>query len=209
MIHLNEDGLTGFERCQTGKYERRYAAIGNFLDDKFVVCGGFGKDDVRKNRCEVIDVTGKAQSFDMLANGRVYASSIKLDQSTLWITGGFDSNTNHLKSTENVAVSGSTSGVNLPFTVWGHCMVQFQPDAILLIGGTKNGIAYSDKTWIIDPTSGFNITAGPSLKQGRIHHSCGKMKDDFGNVLVIVAGGEGMDSVEVLNTTLMKEWVKG
>ena len=209
MIYLNEDGSTVFERCQTGKYERRFSAVGEFLDDKFVVCGGFGKEDVRKNRCEVIDVTGKAKSFDMSANGRVYASSVKLDQSTLWITGGFDSNTNDLKSTEYVTVSGSTSGVNLPFAVWGHCMVQFQPDAILLIGGTKNDISYSDKTWIIDPTNGFNITEGPSLKQGRIHHSCGKMKDGFGNVLVIVAGGEGIDSVEVLNTTVKKEWVKG
>ena len=79
-----------------------------------------------------------------------------------------------------------------------------------MIGGKQNGEWDSDKTWIIDPKNGFNIAEGPSLKEGRQYHSCGKMEDVYGNVLVIVAGGDGwMDSVEILNTTLMKEWVEG
>ena len=77
------------------------------------------------------------------------------------------------------------------------------------IGGKQNGKSNSKKTWIIDPTNGFNIAEGPSLNEGRMYHSCGKMKDEYGNVLVVVAGGYKRDSVEVLNTTLMKEWVYG
>ena len=208
VIFLNEDGSTVYERCQTGKYERRYSAVGDFLDEKFVVCGGWGKDDVIKNDCEVIDAT-ETKVFNMSVNGRRYASSIKLNQSTMWITGGYDSNENYLNSTEFVTVNGSTAAVTLPFTVYTHCMIQYQPDAILLIGGQQDYEWNSDKTWIIDPTNGFNITEGPPLKEGRTDHSCGKWKDEYGNVIVMVAGGYRTDSVEILNTTQMKEWVKG
>ena len=208
VIYVSEDGSAGFERCQTEKYERREIAVGDFLDDKFIVCGGWGKDYVNKNDCEVLDETG-TQKFKMLANGRRRASSIKLNQSSMLITGGYDSDYHDLKSTEFITVNGPTVGVNLPFTVYGHCMIQYQEDAIILIGGEQEGKSNSDKTWIIDPTNGFNITEGPSLKEGRWRHSCGKMKDEYGNVLVVVAGGYKRDSVEVLNTTLMKEWVYG
>ena len=209
VIHFNQDGSTGFERCQTGKHERRKKAIGDLLDDKFVVCVGYGRRSVKKNDCEVIDETG-TKIFNMSAAiGRVSASSIKLNQTTIWITGGKDSNSNKLNLTEFVTVNGSTSGVNLPFRVFGHCMVQYKPDAILLIGGKQNSNLFSDRTWIIDPTNGFNITEGPVLKERRKYHSCGTVKDELGNVHVIVAGGYKMDSVEILNTTLMKEWVTG
>ena len=163
---------------------------------------------MKKNYCEVIAET-ETQRFNTTANTRfTFASSVKLNQSTMWITGGSFSDEKHLNSTEIVTVIGSKAGVNLPFTVFGHCMVQYQPDAILLIGGRQNGHTF-DKTWIIDPTNGFEITEGPSLKKGRILHTCGKLEDKNGNVLVIVAGGFGIHSVEVLNTTTMQEWVKG
>ena len=42
----------------------------------------------------------------------------------LWITGGWESSGNTLKSTELVSSSGSvTSGTNLPEKRGGHCMV--------------------------------------------------------------------------------------
>ena len=209
VIYFNENGPTDFDRCQTGNYEKRAFAVGDFLDDKFVVCGGWGKNDVEKKDCQVIYETG-SQSFDMSASGRSYASSIKLNQSTLWITGGYDSHLNDLNSTEFVTVNGTTFGVELPITVHGHCMVQYQSDTILLIGGKQNGEWDSDMTWIIDLKNGFDFTEGPSLKEGRMYHSCGTMEDEYGNVLVIVAGGDvWMEPVEVLNTTLMKEWVEG
>ena len=120
-----------------------------------------------------------------------------------------DSNMYNLHSTKIVTTNGSTSGIDLPFTVSRHCMVQYQPNAIILIGGTQNEDADSDKTWFIDPTNGFNIVQGPNLNQGREYHSCGILKDDSGNVLVIVAGGGNMKSVEVLNTTSSKGWIEG
>ena len=112
VIYPNEDYSTVFERCQTGKYERRENAVGDFLDDKFIVCGGYGKDDVEKNDCDVIDEI-ETKTFDIFVNGRVHASSIKLNQSTMWITGGRDSDWENLNSTYLVTVNGSSAGVIL------------------------------------------------------------------------------------------------
>ena len=89
-------------------------------------------------------------------------------------------------------------------------MIQYKPNLIMLIGGLQiqNETKNLSTTWIIDISNGFEITEGPILNHGRISHSCGKLKDSYGNVLLIVAGG-GHNSSEILNTTLMKEWVKG
>ena len=67
-IYLNEDGSTVFERCQIGKYERRLFAIGDFLNDKFVLCRGQGKDRVDKTNCEVIEET-ETRTYNMSVNG--------------------------------------------------------------------------------------------------------------------------------------------
>ena len=52
----------------------------------------------------------------------------------------------------------------------------------------------------------LKLTEGPTLNKGKVDLSCGKMKDEYGNILIIAAG---KSTVEVLNTTLMSEWVKG
>ena len=111
----------------------------------------------------------------------------------MWITGGNDYDGHDLVSTELITINGSTAGISLPFYVNMHCMVMYQPNAILLIGGYQDG--GSESTWIIDPTKAFNMTEGPSLKVGRAFHSCGKMTDEYGNVLVIVADGDRETSV--------------
>ena len=205
-IHLNNDGSTGLERCRIEEYGGRLDSVGDFLDDKFVVCGGSDYGTLKQD-CEVIHETG-TQTFNMSAKRRD-ASHVKLNQSLMWITGGSETQTKSLNSTEFVTVNGSTAGVTLPFTVKRHCMVRYQPNAIFLIGGELNGKTYSKKTWIIDPTNGFNMTKGPTLNQGREFHSCEKMKDEYGNVLVIVAGGDDLNSIEVLNITHSSSWFKG
>ena len=48
---------------------------------------------------------------------REYAASVALDQSTLWIVGGFNEFFNPLKSTEFIKLGQpSVKGPNLPFT---------------------------------------------------------------------------------------------
>ena len=109
---------------------------------------------------------------------RASAASIVLNNSTLWVVGGEE-------ETDNVRYISDTSefitfeytpiwGPSLPFSVSEHCMIQFNENAIFLIGGIQD-LTTSNKTWIIDPTNGFKIKEGPALNFARTNHSCGKM----------------------------------
>ena len=112
-------------------------------------------------------------------------------------------------------------GPNLPFTISWHCMVQYNSNSIYIIGGKQNG-STSNKTWIVNPNKfvlqdskskiqDFDIREGPPLRKARAYHSCGKMEVN-GKVLLVVAGGEGksyLDSVEILDPTSNKGWIKG
>ena len=89
-----------------------------------------------------------------------------------------------------------------------------------MIGGYTHGLFDEDlyesssgikKTWIIELNDGtLNATEGPSLIFGRKDLSCGKMIDDFGNIVIVAAGGTGIgfSTTEVLNMTT-GIWVKG
>ena len=76
----------------------------------------------------------------------------------------------------------------------------------------KNKKVPSKKTWIVDPTNGFEIKEGPSLNVARASHCCGKMVVD-GKVILVVVGGKGelgcdhgeLDSVELLDPSSMEE----
>ena len=200
MIYLYEDGLAGYEECGTGKYGQRVYAASDFIGDKFVICGGDGQSN-----CEMIDENGKQS---LASHDRQYAASVKLNQSTILITGGMDSWNVFLKSTEFVTIDGSTTGPNLNFKMTQHCMVKFKPNEILQIGGDYGLLTKT--TWIIDPKSELDMTEGPSMINARSGHSCGTVNDKYENVLIIVAGGnfEG-DYIEILNTTTMEKWVPG
>ena len=137
---------------------------------------------------------------------REYKALVKLNDSTMWITG----NDNYDLSTEFITIDGSTKGMDLPFIIQKHCMVIFKPNFVLIIGGTYK-VGYkqeykSQRTWIVDIENDFNVTDGPLLNEGRILHTCGTIKDNWGYVLAVVSSEQ---TVEILNTTIMEEWEYG
>ena len=140
------------------------------------------------------------------------AASVALDQNTLWIVGGF--NGNRLSSTEFIKLGQRSSrgvfeGPDLPFTIYDHSMIQYDDKSIYIIGGMQNGQFFSNKTWIVDPSNGFKIKEGPSLKNGRYSHGCAKMIVN-GRTILVVAGGFGaMDSVEILDPQGNNVWTQG
>ena len=92
---------------------------------------------------------------------------------------------------------------------------------ILIMGGYDKGIwdddkpelsSGSTKTWIVDSTNGtFIATKGPPLLRKHRDFSCGKMVDDHGNILIIVAGSSHSTerrTVEILNMTT-RNWTIG
>ena len=109
----------------------------------------------------------------------------------------------------------SVKGPDLPFTISEHSMIQYDEKSIYIIGGRQNG-SRSKKTWIVDPTNGFEIKEikeGPSLNNARAGHGCAKMTLNGRTVLVVAGGlGEGfeiLDSVEILDPSENNIWTQG
>ena len=152
------------------------------------------------------------ESFQMLEK-RIDASSVEINQDTLWITGGHEK-----KSSEIVSMNfqPTVKGKELPFTIHYHSMVAVDQHTIFIIGGkldgTLNGNFPTNKTWVIDPTNNFDLKPGPSLQVGRLRHSSSKIKINEKIYLVVAGGIEfgRIDSVELLDTTSPDQgWIIG
>ena len=199
----------------TAKYEllannvpRVRFATGGLIQNTPIVCGGEDNKFSISGDCVVI---GQPEMEMKMIEKRSLAASVALDQNTLWIVGGY--NGSSLKSTEFIKLGQpSVKGPDLPFTISGHSMIQYNEKSIYIIGGWQNGPGFSIKTWIVDPTNEFQITEGPSLNEGRQCHSCAKMTLN-GRTILVVAGGVGnnghLDSVEILDPTENNVWTQG
>ena len=175
-----------------------------------------------KDRKECLLVGKVNQSTVSIKMGvaRSYAASIIFNETTLWIVGGEQGGgwIQH-NSTEFITIDSKQQmtqayGPELPFGISKHCMVKFNSTTIYLIGGSMGVGTISKKVWIIDPTQNFTMTEGPSLsgnkspKSMEIFTSCGKMKYNDTDVIVVVGSREYLevDTVEILFPT---GWVKG
>ena len=170
---------------------------------------------VSRDDHEIVDFlnpNGKWQMKRNMIEKRSGAASVALDQSMLWIVGGTDELYNDLRSTEFIKLGQpSVKGRNLPFRISGHSMIQYNEKSIYIIGGKQNGQFYSKKTWIVDPTNGFQIKEGPSLNKGRESHGCTKMTLN-GRTILVVAGGYNfgcLESVEILDPLGNNVWTQG
>ena len=185
------------------------AATGGSLQNQPVFCGGL--DNATWNDTSNIDIIGKPNHGLKMMHPRSLMSSVVLNKSKLWITGGIQrrSSTN---STEIISLDQPpVPGPDLPFNVFWHSMVLVDPTTIYLIAGFQNE-QKSNKTWIINPSNNFQIRMGPPLNIARWKHSCSKMKIE-GRIFLVAAGGffcsgemggiieETLDSVESLDTT--------
>ena len=155
---------------------------------------------------------------------RLFASSVALNQNTLWIVGGengrrgnrtYQDTTEFISIDSNIEIS-HKKGPRLPFGISKQCMVQYNSSAIYLIGGQKTSKEMSKEVWIIDPTKNFTLKEGPPLlNSSRFMGVCAKMKVNNKEIIVI-GGGEvfsenmdsfiAYDSVELLFPT---GWVEG
>ena len=169
---------------------------------------------------DFLNPNGKWQMKRNMIEKRSGAASVALDQTTLWIVGGWNgrrtvNNTIDINgihsSTEFIKLGQpSVKGPDLPFRIYGHSMIQYDEKSIYIIGGRQNG-TISNKTWIVDPTNGFKIKEGPSLNNRRYYHGCAKMTLN-GKTILVVAGGfdsGAMDSVEILDPLGNNVWTQG
>ena len=119
------------------------------------------------------------------------------------IIGGNDGQKD-LNSSELVSFDQTKIGPQLPVTVSYHCMVEFNASEILLVGGKQDHIV-SKNTWVIGYSNNqFEFKDSAPMNQERRMHSCGRIVDKNGNIIILVGGGKdshgnGLDSVELLH----------
>ena len=139
---------------------------------------------------------------------RSHASSVVLNNTYLWITGGYDANFDHLQTTEYVSIDGKESslGPPLPHINADHCMVMANASHAFLMGGhyCKQDTYYFDTT---NPNALW--TSGPQALHGRAGHGCAST--DTG--LVIVGGGFGTSDcstvVDTVDILVGGQWTQG
>ena len=175
----------------------RTGATGGILQNQILICGGNDGDGI---------VIGSPNlSFEMTIPRRL-ASSVVLNESKIWVTGGVSNDTCCVNSTEIISLDQPpVPGPYLPIAVSQHSMVLVDESAIYLIGGSLGlqNLFPSMKTWIIDPTN-YQIKVGPSLCSPRKGHSCSKMRIEGRNFLIVAGGcnrNGPLDTVELLDTT--------
>ena len=178
-----------------------HANVGGLLKNSPVVCGYNGSIN-----CFVL---GNPNIIaPKLLENRPNASSVVLDDSKIWITGGFHTR----KTTEFFSLDQETiNGPELPITISGHCMVQVDAQTIYIIGGDEGNLVNIGRnlTWKVDPTNNFKMEPGPSLIEGRREHACATMQVN-GRIFIVAAGGRKKSSVELLDTSSPEEgWKLG
>ena len=185
---------------------RVYSATGGLLQKSPIVCGGTDDNFEIIQDCHVI---GQSEMKIKMNTKRDDAASVVLDQSKLWIVGGSnaeDGGVKALRSTEFIKLDQpSAEGPEMQFTIRAHSMIQYDEKSIYIIGGSQNKIT-SKKTWIIDPTNGFQIKEGPLLQKARKWHGCAKMTIGGRTILVVAGGNEASNSVEILDPSEKDIW---
>ena len=127
-------------------------------------------------------------------------------QQSLFVSGGYDPKIGYLNTIEVLSDQGwQELPFPLPVTTYHHCMVLFNSTTVLVISGVEN-----ENNSFFFNTENEIWVEGPTLLSGRQLHSCGKLLKDNGSsqFSVIVAGGDGKTSVEILDVGA-SEWRNG
>ena len=120
-------------------------ATGGLLQNLPIVCGGQNEwDGLNWNISQDCVAIGQPEIEMKMIEKRSFAASVALDQSTLWIVGGWngrivnnaiDINGMH-SSTEFIKLGQpSVKGPDLPFRISEHSMIQYDEKSIYIIGG--------------------------------------------------------------------------
>ena len=123
-------------------------ATGGLIGNTVMICGGNrGHADGYLDDCYSLN-SQKATLITHMSVGRVWAASIVLNDNTLWVTGGYgtesmSSDYQHpLNSTEYITLNGTLPGPDLPTTLAQHTMVAINTTWSMVIAGTPMKSSY-------------------------------------------------------------------
>ena len=185
--------------------QRRYA-VGGLIDSTPIICGGDDKDEKDQDSCFTYSQSKWTKTHTMTTK-RYAPASVKLNDTTLWIMGGYNSGA-YLDSSEFIGLDSTVGnpGPKLPNPLEWSCAVKYSADKVYVIGG-YDGSSILNKVLIFNPMDGFSHIEGPSLITKRSGHACALMSNGQ-QKQIVVAGGGSLSSVEILDPTVNK-WVPG
>lgn len=134
---------------------------GALVNDSPFVCSGYIRNSQGKAQttsCYILGLDGKQTEVNLLVS-REWAASIAIGPETMWVTGGLhhepgDFMGTRMSSTEVIDVSGNVeNGPELPVHVWGHCIVPYNEDSFMIIGGITTEEFSSKSSFIYDQSS--------------------------------------------------------
>ena len=158
----------------------------------FLVCGGCSQDVELNKNCYSYGFN--PEPVAKLSESRCLASSIVFNITTMWITGGLNSNSVAerpiLSSTELVSITGMTEmGPDLPTPLNGHCSIKISDSNVFIIGGQNSTDQFDNglKSTIYYDFAQNTWTDGPEMTQARSAFGCGAFFSEYHNGKRVIA----------------------
>ena len=204
MEVIDKDGKTTI--CSTSKFpsiplssDNLVGATGGVFEENILICGG--RFPITKE-CHIMGIEMSWTKHADMKETRYLASSTVI-QDYLWVTGG-ESETRggrgsrgSVQTTEKIHLNGRVEpGIDLPYRLMGHCMVQHNQSVYLLGGNTRPSI-YPCKKAVLkyQPENEFTHSVGQPMIHGRYGFACGVFYSQLhSNRPLMVAAGSSMGS---------------
>ena len=160
-------------------------ATSGVIQDTVIVCGGINYDLYESyDVCYSLNSKTTTLKTHMFAK-RAYAASLVIDETTLWITGGWSDDGlsvyfKRIANSELITLEGNELGPQLPIHVDLHALVAIDNTLSMLIGGrtpVDNENVNTQTTHYFDHQEN-NWIQGPDLMQGRRGHAAGVITDE-------------------------------
>ena len=184
IINLEEASF----RCTVSQFPTSVsAATGGLVGNTPIICGG-GIGDNSQASCYSLKEDGAwKDEADLIAARRSASTGSVIIKNKLVIAGGYDEG--NLDTIEVVApnAKSQTLTINLPVAMHAPCIVPWDIDTFMVIGGN-----WRIQTLFIH-TSNNSYTEGPKLLKGRHWTGCNTI-DINGEDYIVVAGSEGASS---------------
>jgi len=171
-----------------------WGATGGLVGDTPLICGGsFYSDEWQYQKsCYSLKEDGDWKFESNLNTARYAAANGEvIINNKLVIAGGY--NGGNLATIEVVAPNSrsETLPIRLPVTMLGSCIVPWDTNTFLIIGGYLGGLSSRNQTYYINMANN-TYTTGPNLLTARWMYACHTMQVN-GEDFIIVAGGNGAD----------------
>jgi len=177
-------------------------AAGSVWDDGIVICGGRYDSGDKTTKCYTMKNGEWQLNSEKLQTARS-SSGVSNIGNTIWVTGGYDSGSDRLSSTEIIHPNGNvTLGPDLPQGRGRHCQISYE-DTTFIIGGFLDSGRITNTVMRFDSN---NLNNGPAYVKSMVYErrnfACTIFKSSAhnGRPVAIAAGsisGQGADKAEI------------